>query len=155
MGQPSQKVPSWPGLLGEATSGSSTLDTWGPRERRLLEATGACVPCSQSLGARPVWGTALAQASSPQPAAAETALPSPTSCVRPVWLWPPSAGCEHAPAPPTPGEWQGRALSAQGRADPSGICPCQLRCPRLLCWLPGCPGKPNPPEAPGSPWPAA
>lgn len=37
MGQPSQKVPSWPGLLGEATPGSSTLDTWGPWERRLLE----------------------------------------------------------------------------------------------------------------------
>lgn len=37
MGQPPQKVPPWPGLLGEATSGSSALDTWGPRERRLLE----------------------------------------------------------------------------------------------------------------------
>lgn len=77
----------------------------GPTGEKAPGATGACVPCSQSLGACPVWGTAPAQASSPQPAAAETALPSPTSCVRPVWLWPPSAGCEHAPAPPTPGEW--------------------------------------------------
>lgn len=65
------------------------------------------------------------------------------------------ARCEHAPATFYGGERWGRALLTGAAADPSGLCPCQLRCPRLLCKHPCYPGNPNLAETLGSPWPAA
>lgn len=93
---------------------------------------------------------------SPLPAAAEAAaLPSPTSCVRPVCgfgLQSASTGCEYTPALSTEEEMGGVWLYVTGAAtDPSGLCPCQLRCPQMLCKHPRCPGKPNLPEALGRP----
>lgn len=81
-------------LLGEATLNSRTLDISGPRERRLLEPH-SVLPVfvisrsTRSVRLSPKLSSPLCLCS-PQPAAAEAAaLPSPTSCVRPVWLWPP------------------------------------------------------------------
>lgn len=91
----------------------------------------------------------------PQPAAAEeAALPSPTSCVRPVCgfgLQSASAGCEYTPVPPTEGRRDVGLRGTGAAADPSSLCPCQLRCARLLCKHPCSPGKPNLPKVPGRP----
>lgn len=72
----------------------------------------------------------------PQPAAAkEAALPSPTSCVRPVCgfgLQSASAGCEYTPVPPTEGRRDVGLRGTGAAADPSSLCPCQLRCAAAL-----------------------
>lgn len=84
MGQLPLEGPSMAWAAGRGYIWKQRSGHLGPTGKKAPGATGARIPCSQSLGARLAWGTAPAQASSPQPAAAETALPSPTSCVRPA-----------------------------------------------------------------------
>lgn len=152
--RPLSNLGSSAALLGEVTRHSRTLDISGPRERRPLEPHWVLQRHTQ----REAESQALRSPLLVLPTACcrqAAALPSPTSCVRPVCgfgLQSASTGCEYTPALPTEEEMGGVQLYVTGAAtDPSGLCPCQLRCPQLLCKHPRCPGKPNLPEALGRP----
>lgn len=82
MGQPPEGCPSmaWAGRGYIWKQRSGHLGPTGKKAPEPREHVSLFTIAGSTSGV----GTAPAQASSPQPAAAETALPSPTSCVRPA-----------------------------------------------------------------------